>query len=163
MFCLACIGGKCLKIPPFLNCWSEVGLFVGYLHWRSQGLTVCIWFDLVYYFLIYFVSPLFSFVWPFTQTVHLYIFFTPLLLLASPFCLSSPPLPPFVIIHLCHRFFPLPITLHLPASPYSPVFHYPGQHWLIFYFFTLHFLFFNSNILTFLLSFAPHFPHFCML
>src|SRR4029434_7736747 len=33
----------------------------------------------------------------------------------------------------------------------------------MFYFFTLHFLFFNSNILTFLLSFAPHFPHFCML
>ena len=162
MFCLACLSDKCLKIPLFISCWSELYLFVGNLYWRSQLLTVFIWFSSLFSHIFFFLCLV---LFDSLLKQFICIFFSlPCYSSHLHFVCPVPLFHHFVIIHLCHRFFPLPITLHLPASPYPPVFHYPGQHWLIFLFFTFHFLFFNSNILTFLSSFAPHFLNlFCPL
>src|SRR4029434_8132958 len=119
--------------------------------------------DLVYYFLIFFFLCLTLFD-PLLKQFICVFFSLPCYSSHLHFVCPVPLFHHFVIIHLCHRFSPLPITLYLPASPSSPVFHYSGQHLTdLLLFYITHFLFFNSNILTFLLSFAPHFPHFCMI
>ena len=155
MFCFACLSDKCLKIPPFISCWSELCLFVGNLYWRSQVLTVFIWFSSLFSHIFFFLCLVL-----FDSLLKQFICYFSLPCYSSHLHFVGPvPLfHHFVIIHLCHRFFPLPITLHLPASPYPPVFSLPRSTLTDFFLFYITFFIFQFQYTDLLIFLCPSFP-----
>ena len=104
---------------------------------------MCILFDLVYYFLIYFFLLCLVLFDPLLKQFICIFFSLPCYSSHLHFVCPVPLFHHFVIIHLCHRFFPLPITLQLPASPYPPVFSLPRSTLTDFFLFYITFFIFQ--------------------